>query len=71
MKFSGKELFELGVPQSKIKFLIGLEFSSVDELKKELTPTESKNKKKFLLGLTGFLKLSKIYLCNLMAMCQH
>ena len=41
MKFNGKELFELGVPQNKIKFFIGREFNSKDELLKELRPKET------------------------------
>lgn len=41
MKFSGKELFELGVPQNKIKFFVGKEFSSKEELLEELKPKES------------------------------
>lgn len=45
MKFSGKELFELGVPQNKIKFFVGREFSSVEELKAELTPKENTQEK--------------------------
>lgn len=40
MKFSGKELFELGVPQNKIKFFVGREFASVEELQAELAPKE-------------------------------
>lgn len=40
MKFNGKELFELGVPQNKIKFFVGREFSSKEELIQELAPKE-------------------------------
>ena len=40
MKFNGKELFELGVPQNKIKFFIGREFASKEELLEELKPKE-------------------------------
>ncbi len=40
MKFTGRELFELGVPQNKIKLFIGREFSSKDELLEELKPKE-------------------------------
>lgn len=40
MKFDGKQLFELGVPQNKIKFFIGKEFSSKEELLEELKPKE-------------------------------
>lgn len=32
MKFSGKELFEMGIPKPKIKFYIDKEFSSKEEL---------------------------------------
>lgn len=40
MIFNGKELFDLGVPQNKIKFFVGKEFSSVEELLEELKPKE-------------------------------
>ncbi len=40
MKFSGKELFELGVPQNKIKFFVGKEFESKEALLIELQPKE-------------------------------
>jgi len=40
MTFNGKELFELGVPQNKIKFFIGKEFGSKEELLEELKPKE-------------------------------
>lgn len=32
MTFSGKELFELGVPKNKIKYFIGKDFTSKDEI---------------------------------------
>lgn len=38
MKFTGKELFDHGVPQNKIKFFIGREFGSVESLLKEINP---------------------------------
>lgn len=41
MKFNGKELFDLGVPQKKIKLFIGREFSSKEELLEELKPKEN------------------------------
>lgn len=47
MKFSGKELFDLGVPQNKIKLFINREFSSKEEIFEELKPKESKNEKVF------------------------
>jgi hypothetical protein len=40
MKFSGKELFDLGVPQNKIKFFLGKEFDSIEHLQNELKPKE-------------------------------
>lgn len=40
MKFKGKELFDLGVPQNKIKLFINREFSSSEELLEELKPKE-------------------------------
>jgi hypothetical protein len=40
MKFSGKELFELGVPQNKIKVFVAREFDSVEHLLNELKPKE-------------------------------
>lgn len=40
MKFNGKELFEMGVPQNKIKFFVGREFESKEELLEELKPKE-------------------------------
>lgn len=46
MKFSGKELFELGVPQNKIKFFVGREFDSVEALKAELAPKEVKHEER-------------------------
>lgn len=46
MKFSGKELFELGVPQNKIKLFVGREFNSVEELQAELAPKEVIQKEK-------------------------
>lgn len=45
MKFTGKELFDLGVPKNKIKFFVGREFSSIDELKEELIPKTQENSK--------------------------
>lgn len=43
MKFSGKELFDIGVPQNKIKFFVGRHFVSKEELLAELnTPKEVK-----------------------------
>lgn len=41
MTFTGKELFELGVSQNKIKFFVGREFSSKEELLDELTPKKT------------------------------
>lgn len=35
MKFTGKQLFDLGCPQNKIKFLVGREFESEEDAKKE------------------------------------
>lgn len=46
MTFTGKELFELGVPKAKIKFFVGREFSSKDELLGELHPKELAEVKK-------------------------
>lgn len=43
MKFNGKELFDLGVPQNKIKFFISREFSNKEELLEELKPKETVN----------------------------
>lgn len=39
MKFNGKELFEMGVPQNKIKFFINREFTSKQEVLDELIPS--------------------------------
>jgi hypothetical protein len=47
MKFNGKELFELGVPQNKIKLFIGRDFSSKEELLGELKPKVSNTVKVF------------------------
>ena len=44
LKFSGKELFELGCPQNKIKLFVNKEFESVDELTKLFANKESTNK---------------------------
>lgn len=46
MKFSGKELFELGVPQNKIKFFVGRDFESKEDLIAELQPKEVEVKEK-------------------------
>lgn len=43
MKFTGKKLFELGVPQNKIKFFVGREFNSESDIIAELNvPKEVK-----------------------------
>lgn len=46
MKFSGKELHELGVPPNRIKFFVGKEFDSVEHLKSELEPKEQEQAEK-------------------------
>jgi len=40
MKFDGKQLFELGIPKNKIKFFIGRDFNSTQELLDELNPKD-------------------------------
>lgn len=43
MKFTGKQLFDIGVPQSKIKFFVGREFESEQDVLAELNaPKETK-----------------------------
>jgi hypothetical protein len=56
MKFNGKELFELGVPQNKIKFFIGQEFTSKEELLEELKPKEIIKKEKVFTWLNWLWK---------------
>jgi hypothetical protein len=41
VKFDGRQLFELGVPKDKIKFYIGKEFGSVEEILEDLKPKKS------------------------------
>jgi hypothetical protein len=45
MKFNGKQLFELGVPQNKIKFFVNVEFESEQALLDKLNE-KSENIKK-------------------------
>lgn len=56
MKFSGKELFELGVPQNKIKLFVGREFNSVEELQAELAPKEVIQKEKVFTWVDWILR---------------
>jgi hypothetical protein len=48
MKFTGKQLLDLGCPQNKIKFFVGVEFESEEDFKQKLQdavkPKESKEK---------------------------
>jgi hypothetical protein len=46
MKFSGKELFELGVPQNKIKLFVGKEFESKEALLEAIKPKEVETKER-------------------------
>lgn len=52
MKFDGKQLFALGCPQNRIKFLVNVEFESEEELKKEFFP--EKQERENLNYLTTF-----------------
>lgn len=42
MQYNGKQLFALGCPQNRIKFLVGREFENEEELKKEFFPDKTK-----------------------------
>ncbi len=52
MKFTGKELFALGCPQNRIKFLVNQEFENETALKEQFFP--EKKEKEVLDYLTTF-----------------
>jgi hypothetical protein len=55
MKFSGKELFNLGIPQNKIKLFVNREFENLESLFNELNKQEVKDKEVTGISILEFI----------------